>query len=496
MTQYILAIDQGTSSSRAVIYDRNLSVVASGQHSFKQHYPRPGWVEHDLSEIWTSVRDSVRDALAALPDGASHRISAIAITNQRETFGLWDRTTGMPESRAIVWQCRRSEDICNKLKKTKAGRALVKETGLVLDPYFSGTKLKHLLAQSPELSRKAKSGALLFGTIDTFLLWKLTGGRSHKTDVTNASRTLMMSLKSQKWSDKALKTLGVPRAVLPEIVSSDADFGSTSGLDFLPEGIPIRGILGDQQAALFGQGCFGLGDAKITYGTGAFFLINTGSKIRTTQSGVSTLAWKIGREATFAIEGSVFIAGAAVQFLRDNLGLIRQSSEMESLARSVPDNGGVFFIPALTGLGAPHWFSPAKGLLGGLSRGSTKAHIARATLEGINHSIVDLLETLVKDSKKPLKKLRVDGGATANNLLLEVQAGLLNRTIERASDLESTARGAASMAAIALGWKSVKEIEKLNPAERLFKPKMATSIRAHERKTWRRRVRGLIGGAY
>lgn len=499
--KYILAIDQGTTSSRAILYNERLQTIGVGQHAFPQYFPEAGWVEHDLNEIWESVSLSIRDACSAARERENgfreSSIVAIGITNQRETFGLWDRASGQPVGRAIVWQCRRSDEICRKLRKTSAGRSMAKAAGLVLDPYFSGTKLKWRFDRDKKLLARAKNGEIAFGTIDTFLISRLTGGLSHATDVTNASRTLMMDLKKLSWSSAALKTLGVPEKVLPKILDSDGDFGSTKGLSFLPDGIPIRGVLGDQQAALFGQECFAKGDAKCTYGTGAFLLMNIGDKPRVSKNGLTTVGWRAGNRTTYALEGAVFIAGAAVQWIRDGLQLIETSSDVERLAGEVPDSDGVFFIPALSGLGSPYWFAQAKGLIGGLTRRSTKAHVARATLDGIAFSVAELAESLRKDSGASIKRLRVDGGASKNPLLMQRQADLSRVRIERPVDIESTARGAAAMAAWGVGlFKGFSNIAGTNPIEMTVAPKIPASVSKAELEIWRRRVKALIAGAF
>lgn len=499
--RYLLAIDQGTTSSRAILYNERFEIVGMAQQAFPQYYPKPDWVEHEPREIWDSVQAAISGALGAAqrqdPGFRPQQIEAIGITNQRETFSVWDRSSGRPFGRAVVWQCRRSADICAKLRKNSAGKKIPGLTGLVLDPYFSGTKLKWMLDQDADLRRKSARGETAFGTIDTFLIWKLTDGKSHVTDVTNASRTLLMDLKKLDWSPHCLRTLGVPREMLPQILPSDGHFGVTKGLGFLPDGIPIRGVLGDQQAALFGQECFQPGEAKATYGTGAFLLLNTGPKPRRTKSGVSTVAWKVQGKTTYAIEGSVFIAGAAVQWLRDGLQFFQKSDEIEKLANEVEDSDGVFLIPALSGLGSPYWAPHAKGVIGGLTRRSTKAHVARACLEGIAYSVADLMLALGKDAGLRLKKLRVDGGAAKNAILVQFQADLMNLIIQRPEDVESTARGAAYAAAIGAGWlTSIADLRGKNPVEREFRATMKPNLAKEKMKTWQRRVQALLGGCY
>ncbi|HVJ65752.1 MAG TPA: glycerol kinase GlpK [Bdellovibrionota bacterium] len=495
--KYLLAIDQGTSSSRAVIYNENFEVVGVGQEEFPQHFPQPGWVEHSLDEIWNSVSSSVRTALDVAKQKESsfspHLIAAIGITNQRETFGLWDRTTGKPAARAIVWQCRRSQKICEALRKTAAGKELKKITGLVLDPYFSGTKLRWLLESDAKIARAAKGGELCFGTMDTYLVYKLSGGQAHVTDTSNASRTMLMDLRRREWSPAALRTLKVPKEILPQILASDALFAKTQGLKFLPDGIPVHGVLGDQQSALFGQACFARGEAKITYGTGAFMLVNSGSKPKPSKTGVSTVAWTLGKQSTYAVEASVFIAGAAVQWLRDGMQMIAKSSDIEQLAASVPSSEGVFFVPALTGLGSPYWAPSAKGLIGGLTRGSTKANLARACLEGIAHSVGDVFESLMKDASVKAKSVRVDGGASRNGLMMQYQADILRCRIERPADVETTVRGAAYVAALGVGLvKNLAELSKLAALDKSFAPEMPAREASQRKATWTKRVKASI----
>jgi glycerol kinase len=499
MKKYILSIDQGTTSSRAFIYDDRFQVVGMAQHAFPQHFPKADWVEHDLSEIWLSVEKSVKGALASVsrPEFDPSQIAAIGITNQRETFGVWDRETGAPAHRAIVWQCRRSAELCEKLRKNKKAQNVAKAAGLVLDPYFSGTKLKWLLDENKPLAARAKKGELVFGTMDTFLIWKLSAGRTHVTDTTNASRTLFMDLKKLKWNPEALKLFGVPASMLPEIKASNGDFGMTKGLPFLPDGIPIRGVLGDQQAALLGQACLASGETKVTYGTGAFLVMNTGTQIKRSRKGLSTVAWTLGNKTTYALEGSVFIAGAAVQWLRDELKIVEKSSDIESLASKVKDSDGVFFIPALSGLGSPYWAPHAKGLIGGLTRRSNASHIARAGLEGIAASIADVADGLRQDAKIPLKKISVDGGASANNILMQMQADLLRATVERPTDVETTVRGAAFAAALGAGLvKNVSELKTLSKQDRAFVPAWTPAETKAYMQIWRRRIKALLAGAY
>ena len=478
MQDFILAIDQGTTGSTALLVGHDLRVHGHRTVDFPQHFPKPGWVEHDPEEIWVSVRQAILDLLEATGT-ASRQIMAIGITNQRETTLLWERAGSRPVANAIVWQCRRSADICAQLKEQGWEKMYRRQTGLVLDPYFSGTKLTWLFQNATALKHRAEDGHLAFGTIDSFLVWRLTGGQSHVTDVANASRTLMMDLQSLDWHEDLLKPLGVPRAVLPEIVPSSQVYGHTSGLDFLPDGIPIAGMAGDQQAALFGQACFEPGQSKCTYGTGAFILENIGSHPLPSKHGLlTTVAWQLNGQTSYALEGSAFIAGAAVQWLRDGLGLIHSSADIEALARQVPNTDGVVFLPALTGLGAPHWRSEARGQITGLTRGTTAAHIARATLEGIALQIHDLVMAMADDRGKPASILKVDGGAARNDLLMQMQADLINRPVSRPKTVETTALGAAMLAGLAIGfWNDTEELAASWQEDRCFEPRAENTWR-------------------
>jgi glycerol kinase len=447
-------------------------------------------VEHDASEIWHSVEVSVRGALegGGVDTG---RVAAIGITNQRETTLLWDRASGAPVHRAIVWQDRRTADACATLRAAGHEPDVKQRTGLVLDPYFSGTKLAWMLEHVHGARSRAERGELAFGTIDSYLVHRLSGGLRHATDVSNASRTLLLDLATLAWSEPMLALLGVPRSVLPEVVPSAAAIAVTKGLGFLPDGLPITGIAGDQQAALFGQACFGVGDAKCTYGTGAFALVNVGAKPRASERGMlSTVAWKVGDQVAYALEGSAFIAGAAVQWLRDGLGIIRSAAEIEELAKSVPDAGGLAFVPALTGLGAPHWDPHARGLLTGITRGTTKAHIARAVLEGIAFSVGELLRAMGEDLDTQPTRLRVDGGAAADDLLMQMQADFGRLRIERPAELESTARGAAMLAGVGAGlFSSIEEASRMSPAAKTFEPLMAEQSSREAWARWEHAVR-------
>jgi glycerol kinase len=486
----LLAIDQGTTGTTSLVMDTSGSTLGRATREFRQHFPEPGLVEHDADEIWQSVLEAVKGALAAARvDGK--RIAAIGITNQRETTLVWERATGRPIHRAIVWQDRRTSGRCAELRAAGHEDQVRATTGLVLDPYFSGTKLAFLLDEVDGARARAERGELAFGTIDSFLVWRLSGDVAggapvHATDVTNASRTLLMSLATLDWSDAMLSLFRVPRAVLPRITGSAERIAATRGFPGLPDGIPIAGIAGDQQAALFGQACFGVGDAKCTYGTGAFVLANIGSSpIRSRFGLLTTVAWKVGNEVAFAFEGSAFIAGAAVQWLRDGLGLIKSAAEIEALARRVPSSEGVTFVPALSGLGAPYWDAEARGLITGITRGTTAAHMARATLEGIALEVDDLLRAMAEDLQKPLAKMRVDGGAAANDLLMQFQADVSAMAIERPAELESTARGAAMLAGVGAGlFRNVAEAAGMSKVDRLFQVEMAREERAAHLRRW------------
>ncbi len=479
----LIAIDQGTTGTTSLVMDTEGKTLSRHTVEFAQHFPEPGWVEHDPEEIWRSVGESVGGALSSI-DVA--RVAAIGITNQRETTLLWDRASGAHVHRAIVWQDRRTAARCAELKAAGHEALVRARTGLVLDPYFSGTKLAWMLENVPGARPKAERGELAFGTIDSFLVHRLSGGASHVTDVTNASRTLLMGLESLAWDEEMMRLLGVPAAVLPRIVASADHIGVTRGVGFLPDGIPITGIAGDQQAALFGQACFGVGDAKCTYGTGAFALTNVGPKPRASRKGLlSTVAWKVGGEVAYALEGSAFIAGAAVQWLRDGLGIIQSAAAIEELAGRVASSEGVVFVPALSGLGTPHWDPHARGLVSGITRGTTAAHLARATLEGIAHEVADLVDAMASDLGAPVTRMRVDGGAAANNLLMQYQSDITGVSIERPAELESTARGAAMLAGVGVGlFATIGEASKMSKAERTFGSEMTLDVRDQHRKAW------------
>ena len=469
---HVVAVDQGTTGSTVLVLDQNLEVRGRADRDFPQHYPRPGEVEHDPTEIWQSVVDALGAALAQAKV-APREIAAIGISNQRETTVLWDRATGEPVHRAIVWQDRRTAAACARLNESGAAGLVRERTGLPIDPYFSATKIRWLLDEGGQRAR-AERGELAFGTIDSFLLHRLTGGAVHRTEPTNASRTLLFDIHTMAWSDELCGTFGVPRTLLPHVAPTAGLFGHTRDVPGLPDGVPITGIAGDQQAALFGQACFEPGEAKCTFGTGAFLLMNTGAQPVASHHGlVTTVAWELPDERTYALEGSAFVAGAEVQWLRDGLGVIDDAGGIEALARSVPDSGGVVVVPAFAGLGAPHWRPEARGIVTGLTRGTTRAHLARAVLEGIALQNVDILRAMERDAGRPLRELRVDGGAAANDLLMQFQADVLGVTIRRPEQLESTALGAAFLAGLGAGlWPSKQTIAAKWREQRAFPPAM------------------------
>ena len=463
MKRYILAIDQGTTGSRAILFNATGKTVASAYREFKQFYPRPGWVEHDAREIWRScetvIRETVRKSRIS-----PEEILGVGITNQRETTVMWDRKTGRPVHHAIVWQCRRTAEICHFLKKHEP--VIHRKTGLLLDPYFSGTKIKWLLDHVPGLRRRAAQGHIAFGTIDSWLIWNLTGGRSHVTDLTNASRTLLLNIKTKKWDPELLRIFGVPSRVLPSLQLSGSIFGTTQKIAGLPSGIPIAGVIGDQQAALYGQGCFEPGTSKNTYGTGCFIMMNTGRKLVYSKEGLlTTLACDFKGKPVYALEGAVFIGGAVVQWLRDGLKIIKRSAETEKAIRGLKDTGGVYVVPAFVGLGAPHWKSDARGLVTGITRGTTAPHLIRACLESIAYQSRDVFDIMQRTFGRSIHELKVDGGACKNDLLMQFQADILNAKIIRPKVIELTARGVAHLAGVTMGlWKKdhdAKTIEDL-----------------------------------
>ncbi|HTO89757.1 MAG TPA: glycerol kinase GlpK [Candidatus Sulfotelmatobacter sp.] len=490
----MLALDQGTTGSTALLLDRRGRVVGRGYAELPQHFPKPGWVEHDALEIWASVERAAREALRSAGDGPGARVAAIGITNQRETTVLWNRRTGRPVARAIVWQDRRTHERCQALKRRGLEIGIRRRTGLVLDPYFSASKLEWLLRESASRRAAAHRGELAFGTVDSWLLWKLTGGAVHATDPTNASRTMLYDIRERRWSAALLRRFGVPARVLPAVLPSSGRFGVTRGAGFVPDGVVIAGIAGDQQAALFGQGCVTPGSSKNTYGTGAFLLLHTGARAVASKAGLlTTIACGSRGEIAYALEGSVFIAGAAIQWLRDGLGLLRQADESEALARSVPDSGGVVFVPAFVGLGAPHWRADVRGAIIGLTRGTTRAHLVRAALESLAFQSCELVEAMERDARVRVKRLRVDGGASANDLLMQIQADLLGVPVERPRVIETTALGAGLLAGLAVGfWKSAREVDHAREIERVFRPQHGAVWRRAEMERWNRAVSALL----
>ena len=494
LPQYILALDQGTTSSRAILFDKAGSIVAVAQKEFEQIFPQAGWVEHNALEIWSSQASVAAEAVvkAGLQP---QQIAAIGITNQRETTIVWDKETGQPIYNAIVWQDRRTAAYCNQLKEQGFDKLIQEKTGLVIDAYFSATKIKWILENVPGAAQKAAEGKLAFGTVDSWLVWNLTGGKVHVTDVTNASRSMLYNIHTLQWDEELLKTFKIPFGMLPEVKSSSEVYGHTAG-QILSAQIPIAGIAGDQQAALFGQMCTEKGMVKNTYGTGCFMLMNIGDKpILSKNNLVTTIAWQIGDNVQYALEGSIFMAGAVVQWLRDGLKIITASSDVEALALKVSDNGGAFLVPAFAGLGAPYWNGQARGTIVGMTRGTTSAHIARAALESIAFQTMDVLQAMEKDAGAPIKELRVDGGATVNNLLMQVQADVLATKVVRPKITETTAMGAAYLAGLAVGyWSSVDDIQKQWQVDKTFEPGEMQN-REREIKGWQKAVKACLAFA-
>jgi glycerol kinase len=496
----ILSIDQGTTSSRAVVYDATtFDTLATAQQEIEQHYPQDGWVEHEPEDIWYSVARTVREAIAKAGRSPGD-VAAIGITNQRETVVAWDRTSGRPVHRAIVWQDRRTTDFCRERAADQPW--LTELTGLVLDPYFSGTKLRWLLENRPDLRPAADLGEVRCGTVDSFLVWRLTGGKVHATDTTNASRTLLFNVHTMQWDDDLLHYFGVPRAMLPDVRPSAVEFGVTAGLDFLPDGIPVRGVAGDQQAALFGQGCFGPGEAKCTYGTGAFFLLHTGdTAVSSKHKLLTTVAAMTDQKPRYALEGAVFIAGAAVQWLRDGLRLFRTAAEVEQLARQSNPAEPVLFVPGFVGLGAPHWVPEARGVIFGLTRATTAADLSRAALDGVAFQVADLIDAARKDlakepggsSTRSESALKVDGGMARNDWFLQCQADVLGLPVVRAAQSESTALGAAMLAAIGAGLKDEVGLRAVASGAARFEPKLPAADRERKLAAWRKAVQAVIG---
>ncbi|WP_144632496.1 glycerol kinase GlpK [Bordetella genomosp. 13] len=497
--EFILALDQGTTSSRAIVFDRAGAVRGTGQREFRQYYPQPGWVEHDASEIWSTQLEVAREALRNAGASAAD-VAAIGITNQRETTLVWERATGRPLAHALVWQDRRTAPLCEKLRQDGHAEWLQQRTGLVVDAYFSGTKLAWLLDNVPGARQAAERGELAFGTIDTWLVWQLTGGQVHSTDATNAARTMLYDLHTHDWNDDILELLRIPRSLLPEVAPSSGEIGRTLP-ELLGGAIPIAGVAGDQHAATFGQACFTPGMAKNTYGTGCFMLMNVGDKpVASSNHLLSTLGWMLpapsGPQATYMLEGGIFVAGAAVQWLRDGLGIIPRSADVEALAAQVEDTDDVFLVPAFAGLGAPHWDPYARGAMVGLTRGTTRAHVARATLESIALQSAELMACMNADSSIDLSELRVDGGATRNDLLMQMQADLLGVPVVRPRVSESTALGAAGLAGLAVGfWQSLDEFAAQWRADRRFEPAWSADRREARLKRWRQAVEHAKGWA-
>ena len=491
--RYILALDQGTTSSRAVLFDENGSLVASHGIEFPQIYPKPGWVEHDPQAILSSQLDAIREAVRKSGVDAKD-IAAVGITNQRETTLLWDRKTGEPLCNAIVWQCRRTAPLVEQLKKDGLHGVIQEKTGLVPDAYFSGTKLQWLLDEMPEARERARKGEICFGTVDTWLAWNLTEERAHVTDATNASRTMLFNIREQKWDDFLLTVMNIPAEILPQVVDSSCVVGTLRKEILGVEGIPVAALAGDQHAALYGQACFAPGMTKNTYGTGCFMLMNTGSTpVVSRNSLISTTAWRVDGKPTFALEGSVFVAGAAVQWLRDEMGLIKNAAESEEVALSIPDNGNVFMVPAFTGLGAPHWDMYSRGLIVGLTRGTGRAHIVRAALESIAYQTRDVLEAMMKDSGLRPDVLRVDGGASNNNFLMQFQSDILGVNVLRPAVTETTAMGAAMLAGRAIGLWDDKALARLWQQGALFSPRMPATRKEALYSNWTRAVQRAKG---
>jgi glycerol kinase len=489
--KYILAIDQGTTGSRAVVYDKNGKNVASAYQEFPQYFPKPGWVEHNPEEIWKSVNNSIQKVLKKV---SAKSIAAIGITNQRETTVIWDRKTGKPIYNAIVWQCRRTADRCDMLKKKGLANFFKKRTGLPIDAYFSATKIEWILKNTKGAMTRAKKGELCFGTTDSWILWKLTGGKTHATDYTNASRTMIFNIEKLKWDKEILKKFAIPESILPEVKKSSGIFGQTVKINRLPAGIPISGIAGDQQAALFGQMCFSPGTMKNTYGTGCFVLLNTGKKRPVSKYGlITTLACGPAGKPVYALEGAIFIAGSAIQWLRDGLKILDKASDSEKMARSVKDNAGVYFVPALVGLGAPYWDQNARGSIYGITRGTENNHIVRAALEAICYQTKDVLLAMQKDSGLKIKDLKIDGGAVANDFLCQFQADILGVSVIRPKVIETTSCGAAYLAGLAVKlWKNTNEIKKNWKKEKTFKPKMSKKDAATLYSNWLKAVKKTL----
>ena len=488
MPKYMMALDSGTTSNRCILFDRAGRIVSVAQREFTQYFPQPGWVEHDANEIWATLLGVAVEAMQ-MAGAAAADIAAIGITNQRETTIVWDKATGEPVHHAIVWQCRRTSEYCDELRARGLTARFREKTGLVLDAYFSATKLHWLLENVPGVRERAAKGELLFGTVETWLIWKLTGGRAHVTDYSNASRTMLFNINTLDWDEEILAELNIPRSMLPKPLSSSGLFGTTDP-SLLGGEIPITGAAGDQQAALFGQTCFQPGEAKNTYGTGCFLLMNTGEKPVFSQNGlVTTIAWGLGEKVTYALEGSIFVAGAAIQWLRDEMKLIANAAESEAVAQEVTDTNGCYVVPAFTGLGAPYWDQYARGAIVGLTRGCNRAHIVRATLDSLTYQTYDVLNAMRADSGIALASLKVDGGASANNYLMQTQADVIGAPVLRPTCVESTAMGAAYLAGLAVGfWRDQAEIRKIWAVDRTFEPQLDARSRDARLHGWHRAV--------
>ena len=488
MPKYMMALDSGTTSNRCILFDRAGRIVSVAQREFTQYFPQPGWVEHDANEIWATLLGVAVEAMQ-MAGAAAADIAAIGITNQRETTIVWDKATGEPVHHAIVWQCRRTSEYCDELRARGLTARFREKTGLVLDAYFSATKLHWLLENVPSVRERAAKGELLFGTVETWLIWKLTGGRAHVTDYSNASRTMLFNINTLDWDEEILAELNIPRSMLPKPLPSSGLFGTTDP-SLLGGEIPITGAAGDQQAALFGQTCFQPGEAKNTYGTGCFLLMNTGEKPVFSQNGlVTTIAWGLGEKVTYALEGSIFVAGAAIQWLRDEMKLIANAAESEAVAQEVTDTNGCYVVPAFTGLGAPYWDQYARGAIVGLTRGCNRAHIVRATLDSLTYQTYDVLNAMRADSGIALASLKVDGGASANNYLMQTQADVIGAPVLRPTCVESTAMGAAYLAGLAVGfWRDQAEIRKIWAVDRTFEPQLDAKSRDARLHGWHRAV--------
>ncbi|MDY2736556.1 glycerol kinase GlpK [Intestinibacter sp.] len=495
MSKYIMALDAGTTSNRCILFDKKGQVISVAQKEFTQYFPKPGWVEHDANEIWSSQLGVAVEAMAKI-GATAEDIAAIGITNQRETTIVWDKNTGEPVYHAIVWQCRRTSEYCDELKEKGLTDKFRKKTGLIIDAYFSATKLKWILDNVEGVRERAENGELLFGTVETWLIWKLTKGKVHVTDYSNASRTLLFNIKELKWDDEILAELNIPKSMLPEVKPSSEIYGYCDSA-FLGGEIPISGAAGDQQAALFGQTCFNPGEAKNTYGTGCFMLMNTGEKPVFSENGlVTTIAWGLDSKVNYALEGSIFVAGAAIQWLRDELKIIESAADSEYMANKVKDTNGCYVVPAFTGLGAPHWDQYARGTIVGITRGVNKYHIVRATLESLAYQVNDVLQAMKADSKIELEALKVDGGASQNNLLMQMQSDIIDAPVKRPMCVETTAMGAAYLAGLAVGyWKNKEEVIKNWEIDKVFTPKISEEDRAKKIKGWNKAVKYSYGWA-